>query len=119
MSSKQGFRVEIRFKPILKASWFGSNGPGTSAFDQRQYIDVNDALVLDPKYENGKFVTAHLRQSNTGMLWMVLDTEEQYKMVERALKEAREKQVPTTFGYGENPKKKWVKNKSFRRLRKK
>ena len=91
--------------------------PGDRPFDQRQYIDVNDTLRLDPKYDKGKFVTAYLTQANTGMVWLVLDTEEQYKMLEQTIREAREREVQT-FGYGENPKK-VVLNKSFARLRKK
>lgn len=120
MSSKQNFRVEVRFKPILKATWIGGNVPGSRPFDQHQLIDVNDGLKLEPKYDKGKFVTAYLTQATTGMVWLVLDTEEQYKMLERAIREAREREIPRQFGYGENPKpKKWVKNNAFKRLRKK
>jgi hypothetical protein len=104
MSDKTNFRVEVRFKPILKVSWLGPNVKGDRPFEQRQHIDVNEVLKLEPKYENGKFVTAYLTASTTGMVWMVLDDEAQFKLLDQAIKEAREREVPKPFGYGENPK---------------
>jgi hypothetical protein len=117
MSDKTNFRVEVRFKPILKVSWFGPNIKGDMPFEQRQHIDVNETLKLEPKYQNGKFVTAYLTQTGTGMVWMVLDDEQQFRLLEQAIKEAREREVPRPFGYGQNPKVS-LKNNPFRRTRK-
>jgi hypothetical protein len=117
MSAMKDFRIEVRFKPILKVSWFGPNVKGDLPFQQRQHIDVNETLVLDPRYEAGKFVTAYLKQSTSGMVLLVLNDEAQYRMLEGALKEARQRDIPAPFEVGHKPKV-WVKNKAFRRRKK-
>lgn len=95
MSGKKDFRVEVRFKPILKVTWFGANLPGGIPFEQRMHIDVLEDLVLEPHYDSGRFVDAYLSNRKTGTLHLVLDQAE-YLVVKAALQRARELEVPRT-----------------------
>lgn len=104
----KNFRVEVRFQPTLKVSWWGANPGGGSEFDQWRYVPITDTLELRPQYEAGRFVSAYIVEARTGSVSVVLDSLADYRLAKKALEEARNlvKLPALEFGHGVKRRKK-------------
>jgi len=95
------FRVEVKFKAVLRVSWIGAH-PGTSReFDQYRYVDLTPTTELRAQHEARKFMTSHLVDVRTGMVQLVVDDASSYRLLKRAIDEARKLAAPVALAFGD------------------
>lgn len=105
----KNFGVEVRFRAYVKMTWTAESQGGYGEVTRWANVDVTDRLELRPIYEDGAFVTSRLVQTLDGKVVAVVDDEKSYKLLARALKEARAVGVPSPLQFGKKPKKKRAK----------
>lgn len=95
------FRVEAKFKAVLRVSWIGAHPGASREFDQYRYVDLTPTTVLRAQYEGRKFMTSHLVEAKTGMVHLVVDDASSYRLLKRAINAARKLAAPVALVFGD------------------